>query len=126
MPRYEQEKIAFKTHLSRFVEGLTSHIATPGGDWTVKGFISVFRNIYTLSADTKLVSKILEIHLLPQLLDFAQAHGYYIVLPEQQNHYPDLSFVNATDESIKFAVDLKTTYRLPENPAYCNGFTLGS
>jgi hypothetical protein len=27
---------------------------------------------------------------------------------------------------VKFAVDLKTTYRLPDNPDFCNGFTLGS
>jgi hypothetical protein len=40
--------------------------------------------------------------------------------------YPDLSFVSADDASIKFAVDLKTTYRLPKYPEFCNGFTLGS
>jgi len=86
----------------------------------------VFRNIYTISADTKIVSKILEIHLFPKLLEFANQNNYRIVLAEQQNYYPDLSFVNADDESIKFAVDLKTTYRLPDNPEFCNGFTLGS
>ena len=30
------------------------------------------------------------------------------------------------DENIKFAVDFKTTYRLPLAPEFCNGFTLGS
>ena len=40
--------------------------------------------------------------------------------------YPDLSFVHDREESIKFAVDLKTTYRLSDNPEFCNGFTLGS
>jgi hypothetical protein len=34
-------------------------------------------------------------------------------------------FLKATPH-IKFAVDLKTTYRLENNPAFCNGFTLGS
>lgn len=48
------------------------------------------------------------------------------MLAEQQNYYPDLSFVYAEDEKIKFALDLKTTYRLPDNPEFCNGFTLGS
>ena len=28
--------------------------------------------------------------------------------------------------NVKFAVDFKTTYRLESNPAFCNGFTLGS
>lgn len=122
----EQLKADFKQALTEFVEAFKGHISTPDDQWTVKGFIDVFRNIYTISADTKIVSKILEIHLFPKLLEFANQNNYRIVLAEQQNYYPDLSFVNADDESIKFAVDLKTTYRLPDNPEFCNGFTLGS
>jgi len=86
----------------------------------------LYRNIYTISADTKIVSKILEIHLFPKLLEFANQNNFRIVLAEQQNYYPDLSFVKADDETVKFALDLKTTYRLPNNPEFCNGFTLGS
>jgi hypothetical protein len=119
-------KTEFKQKLTRFVSTLQEYISTEDKQWTVKGFIDVFRNIYTLSADTKIVSKILEIHLLPRILEFAQANGYYVVLAEQQNYYPDFSFVKSDDESIKFAVDLKTTYRLPDSPEFCNGFTLGS
>jgi Restriction endonuclease EcoRV len=128
MPRSKQEqlKIEFKQALTEFVETLKSHVSTPDEQWTVKGFIDVFRNIYTISADTKTVSKILEIHLFPRLLEFASQNNYRIVLAEQQNYYPDLSFVKADDENIKFAVDLKTTYRLPDSPEFCNGFTLGS
>jgi len=122
----EQLKAEFKQASTEFVETFKGHISTPDDQWTVKGFIDVFRNIYTISADTKIVSKILEIHLFPKLLEFANQNNYRIVLAEQQNYYPDLSFVNADDESIKFAVDLKTTYRLPDNPEFCNGFTLGS
>lgn len=119
-------KAEFKNKLTEFVETLQGHISTDDNQWTVKGFIDVFRNIYTISADTKIVSKILEIHLFPKILEFAQNNGFHIVLAEQQNYYPDLSFVIASDERIKFAVDLKTTYRLPDNPEFCNGFTLGS
>lgn len=122
----QQLKAEFKQKLSEFVETLKAHISTPDNQWTVKGFIDVFRNIYTISADTKIVSKILEIHLFPKLLEFATSNNYKIVLAEQQNYYPDISFVQADDERIKFAVDLKTTYRLPHNPEFCNGFTLGS
>lgn len=123
-----QEKIKeeFKQQLSGFVRNLKNHISTPDNEWTVKGFIDVFKNIYTISADTKIISKILEIHLFPKLLEFAKKHKYKIVLAEQQNYYPDFTFVYAKDENIKFAVDLKTTYRLPDNPDFCNGFTLGS
>jgi hypothetical protein len=122
----EQLKAEFKQALTEFVETLKRHVSTEDEQWTVKGFIDVFRNIYTISADTKIVSKILEIHLFPRLLEFAAQNGYRIVLAEQQNYYPDLSFVKADDDNIKFAVDLKTTYRLPDNPEFCNGFTLGS
>lgn len=128
MSSIEQEKlkIEFSQKLSGFVETLKGHISTSDDQWTVKGFIDVFRDIYTISADTKIVSKILEIHLFPKLLEFANGNNYRIVLAEQQNYYPDLSFVHADDERIKFALDLKTTYRLPDNPEFCNGFTLGS
>jgi hypothetical protein len=122
----EQPKADFKRALTEFVSTFKDHISTPDNQWTIKGFIDVFRNIYTISADTKIVSKILEIHLFPKLLEFANQNNFRIVLAEQQNYYPDLSFVYASDENIKFAVDLKTTYRLPDNPEFCNGFTLGS
>ena len=121
-----KEKAQFKKSLNRFAETLDVGVSASDRQWAVKGFIDAFRNIYTISADTKIVSKILEIHLFPKLLEFATNSGYRIVLADHQNYYPDLTFVSAKDESVKFAVDLKTTYRLPKNPAYCNGFTLGS
>lgn len=120
------EKEDFSKKLEEFVTELSSHVSTGDGQWTVKGFIDVFKNVYTISSDTKIVSKILEIHLFPQILAFAQANKYKVVLAEHQNYYPDISFVKASDESIRFAVDFKTTYRNPKKPHLCNGFTLGS
>lgn len=119
-------KIDFKKQLGQFLDELKSHVSADDKQWTVKGFIDIFKNIYTISADTKIVSKILEIHLFPKLIEFANKHNYKIVLADHQNYYPDISLVNSLDNSIKFAIDFKTTYRLPENPDYCNGFTLGS
>lgn len=119
-------KTDFAGKLVQLVNQLKSHVSADDGQWTVKGFIDIFRNVYTISSDTKIVSKILEIHLFPQILSFAQANGYKIVLAEHQNYYPDISFVKADDESIKFAVDFKTTYRNQQKPHLCNGFTLGS
>ena len=120
------EKKRFAEGLSEFAENLPSKVNTTDGDWTVKGFIDVYKNVYTISADTKIVSKILEIHLFPEVLLLAGDLEYSIVLAEHQNWYPDLSFVSKRDESIKFAVDLKTTYRDPAYPEHANGFTLGS
>jgi len=116
----------FADKLFSMVHKLKGHVSSDDGQWTVKGFIDIFRNVYTISSDTKIVSKILEIHLFPQILEFSSIHGYKIVLADHQNYYPDISFVDAKDESIKFAVDFKTTYRLPQSPHLCNGFTLGS
>ena len=82
--------------------------------------------MFTILSDTKIVSKIFEIHLFPKILTFAQTNKYKVVLAEHQNYYPDISFVKASDESIRFAVDFKTTYRNLKNPHLCNGFTLGS
>jgi len=119
-------KAEFRKQLTEFVGSLVAHVSTDDSQWTIKGFIDVFRNIYTISADTKVVSKILEIHLFPKIIEFANINGYRVVPPDYQNYYPDISFVSTTDENIKFAVDFKTTYRLPNRPEYCNSFTLGS
>ena len=126
MNRESELKQEFSHELSQFVSLLDDYVSTDDGQWSIKGFIDVCRNIYTISSDTKIISKILEIHLFPRILSFAQKTGYRLVLAEHQNYYPDISFVHADDESIKFAVDFKTTYRLGDNPEFCNGFTLGS
>ena len=119
-------KAEFDAVLRDLAGTLTSQVSTEDGQWTVKGFIDTFRNIYTISKDTKIVSKILEIHLFPQILAFAEEHGFAVVLAEHQNYYPDISFVLKADESVKYAIDFKTTYRRPDKPWLCNGFTLGS
>lgn len=121
-----QLKETFRKDLIELVNELNQYVSTENGQWTIKGFLDVFQNIYTISADTKIVSKILEIHIFPKILEFANKHGYKVVLTKHQNYYPDVSFVSAENEQIKFAVDFKTTYRLPLAPEFCNGFTLGS
>jgi hypothetical protein len=121
-----KEKAQFKKSLKNFATTLDVSVSVTDNQWAIKGFIDAFRNVYTISADTKIVSKILEIHLFPKLLEFAATSGYRIVLADHQNYYPDMTFISAKNESIKFAVDLKTTYRLHKFPAFCNGYTLGS
>lgn len=116
----------FAGKLAQLASTLKKRVSSEDGQWTVKGFIDIFRNVYTISSDTKIVSKILEIHLFPEILAFAQANRYNVVLAEQQNYYPDISFVKSDDESVKFAVDFKTTYRNQRKAHLCNGFTLGS
>lgn len=119
-------KEKFKSRFKEFSNTLTDHISSTDGNWTMKGFIDIFRNLYTISGDTKIVSKILEIHLFPKILEFAEMNGFNVILAEHQNWYPDMSFIYKEDSKIKFAVDLKTTFRDPLNPNHVNGFTLGS
>ncbi len=119
-------KAEFKKELKAFTENLKDYVSIENGDWTIKGFIDIYKNVYTISSDTKIVSKILEIHIFPQILEFAKKIGYKIALAEKQNWYPDLSFIHKDHEDLKFAVDLKTTYRDPNFPGHINGFTLGS
>ncbi|MEO5783750.1 MAG: type II restriction endonuclease [Ginsengibacter sp.] len=116
-------KSAFKKDLDQFAEKLKKYVSSDNGDWTVKGFIDVYKNIYTISADTKIISKILEIHIFPQLLQFAGTIGYRILFAEKKNWYPDLTFIHNNNEEIKFALDIKTTFRRNNKTA---GFTLGS
>jgi hypothetical protein len=116
-------KSDFKKELDKFADKLEKYVSTDNGDWTVKGFIDVYKNIYTISSDTKIVSKILEIHIFPQILQFADSIGYNIILAEKQNWYPDLTFVKKDNEEVKFALDIKTTFRRNDKTA---GFTLGS
>ena len=107
----EKYKTTFKKELDRFTTKLEKYISTDNGDWSVKGFID------------KIVSKILEIHIFPQILQFADEIGYKILLTEHQNYYPDLTFISKENEEVKFAVDLKTTYRKKSG---VSSFTLGS
>lgn len=97
-------------------------VSMESGDWTVKGFIDVLKNVYTISGDTKVVSKILELMLFPYFAVFADKYKFKMVLCKEQNHYPDLTFIS--EEGHKFAVDLKSTYRI--NSARVNTMTLGA
>lgn len=118
-----QEKEYFKKVFREFLSELRKSISCENGQWTIKGFIDVYKNVYTISSDTKIVSKILELHLFPLLQTFAENIGYKIVLADKQNYYPDMSFVKKDCPEIKFAVDLKTTFRRGGDVV---GFTLGS
>ncbi|MCM1298101.1 MAG: EcoRV family type II restriction endonuclease [Firmicutes bacterium] len=121
----EKEKSLFAKQLKAFASTLGDFI-TKDDEWTIRGFVDIFKNIYTISSDTKIVSKVLELHLFPHFLKFAEKIEYDIELASYQNWYPDLTFISKNNPNVKFAVDLKTTYRDEEYPDFCNGFTLGS
>ncbi len=112
----------FKKCLLEHLDKFKRTISTDTGDWTVKGFIDVYRNIYAISIDTKVVSKIIELMLFPILSRFAEENKYRLVMSEHQNHYPDISLI--AQDGTKIALDLKSTYRTGSEKV--NGFTLGA
>ena len=94
-----------------YLDQIMARVATETGDWTVKGFIDVHQRIYAISLDTKVLSKVLELLLFPVITRFAEENGYDVVLAKMQNHYPDISLISKADPSIRYALDIKTTYR---------------
>ncbi|MGL4424068.1 MAG: type II restriction endonuclease [Gemmataceae bacterium] len=108
-----------QTHSTKFAKA----VATNEGDWIVKGFIDIYRKIYTVSVDTKIVSKVLELLLFPMFVEFAKEHSLTLDLCPQQNFYPDLTFTDK-QTAAKYAVDIKSTYRFDERRV--NGMTLGA
>ena len=48
------------------VGGYKDFLETEHNKWVVKGFIDVDKNVYPMTKDTKVVSKIMEILLIPK------------------------------------------------------------
>lgn len=113
----------FLTFLQAHSESFAKAVATNEGDWIIKGFIDIHERIHTISVDTKIVSKVLELLLFPMFVDFAQKHGLKIELCQHQNFYPDLTFTHLKTNN-RFAVDIKGTYR--QSSTDVNGMTLGA
>ena len=113
----------FLKKLQAHAASFAKAVATNEGEWIIKGFIDVYQRIYTISVDTKIVSKVLELLLFPMFAEFAEKHQLKLELCPQQNFYPDLTFIEE-GSGRKFAVDIKSTYRVSETEV--NGMTLGA
>jgi hypothetical protein len=113
----------FLKRLQAHAASFAKAVATKEGEWIIKGFIDIYRRVYTISVDTKIVSKVLELLLFPMFVEFAKKNGLEIELCPQQNFYPDLTFIHRRTRRL-FAVDIKSTYR--SNAAEVNGMTLGA
>lgn len=112
----------FISRLRNAVTAFTPFVSTDDGQWAVKGFIDVYRHIYTISTDTKVVSKIIELYIFPLLLKFAQDNNLKLELTREQNFYPDITFIDS--EGNLFAVDIKSSYR--KSVTKIKGMTLGA
>lgn len=115
-------KSEFISKLRDAVGSFAPAVTTEDGQWVVKGFIDIYRHVYTISADTKVVSKIIELYIFPLLYKFAQDNNLELILTKEQNFYHDITFRD--DAGNLFAVDLKSSYR--KSATRINGMTLGA
>jgi Restriction endonuclease EcoRV len=116
----------FRQQFVTYFDEFRNRITTESGDWTVKGFIDIYQRIYTITLDTKVLSKVLELLLFPVIAKFARENDYDLVSAREQNHYPDMSLVGIDGT---YAVDIKSTYRTGLDRSAqmkVNGMTLGT
>ena len=57
----------FIDNLKKELEKFEKAFSTDEKEWIIKGFIDIYKNIYSISIDTKIVSKVLELLLFPLL-----------------------------------------------------------
>jgi len=117
-----KHKDNFRDNLLIHLNNYLHEVQDGNGNWTVKGFIDISKNIYNISSDTKVISKLLEIMLFPRIKQFANENELEMILCKEQNFYPDITFIDK--QGRKFALDLKTTYRRTDKTV--SGFTLGA
>lgn len=92
--------------------------------WDIRGVIDSNSRIYTITDDTKLISKVFELISFPIITEALKTLGGKIEPSDRQTVYPDLTLVLPTTAiPNKIALDVKTTFRRPWGAA---GFTLGS
>lgn len=115
-------KSNFLELIQKEVANFNQAVASDNGDWVVKGFIDIAKNIYTISVDTKVISKIMELLIFPDLCKFAVSNNFKLLLSKEQNFYPDITFVD--ENGFKYAIDIKSSYRKDEKSV--NGMTLGA
>jgi hypothetical protein len=108
--------------IQKEVACFSKSVSTDNGDWVVKGFIDIAKNIYTISVDTKVISKIMELLIFPNICAFAEKNNFKIILSKEQNFYPDITFIDRN--GCKYAIDIKSTYRKDDKSV--NGMTLGA
>ena len=47
----DQDKAEFLAQLRELGTTLTEYVSTNGSDWSIKGFIDIDQNVYTISSD---------------------------------------------------------------------------
>ena len=110
------------TELRQSLADWQGQVQDENASWRVKGVVDTNKKVYAIPQDTKVISKIFEICLLPRLMQFAKSHQLQLELPSDQNVYPDVTLTDR--RGVRYAIDLKSSYRRSEKTI--NGLTLGA
>ena len=98
-------------------------------EWDILGFVDNNQKVYPMTTDTKVLSKVFEMKILPhfdEIKDDLSIDGNKceIILAEAQNQYPDITLTGGIIGEDKIAIDIKSAYRI--NTDKFSGFTLGT
>lgn len=97
--------------------------------WDILGIIDEKQNIFPMTSDTKVLSKVFEIKITPDFRRIAsklsvKGNPCTLVLAKEQNQYPDITLSGGILGDEKIAIDIKSAYRKGEGKF--SGFTLGA
>lgn len=117
--------LSFEADMQELTDRLCNHIININKEHKESiliGFVDSRGNLYPITLDTKVLSKVVEFIFMPIIKKFCKEKQYTLEEPKYQNHYPDLTFIdNFTGK--KYAVDIKTTYRITEKKFSYKGNT---
>ena len=97
--------------------------------WDILGIIDEKQNIFPMTSDTKVLSKVFEMKITPDFRRIAsklsiKGNDCALVLAKEQNQYPDITLSGGILGKEKIAIDIKSAYRKGEGKF--SGFTLGA
>jgi len=97
--------------------------------WDILGIIDEKQDIFPMTSDTKVLSKVFEMKITPDFRRIAsklsiKGNDCALVLAKEQNQYPDITLSGGILGKEKIAIDIKSAYRKGEGKF--SGFTLGA
>lgn len=93
------------------------------GNWSARGVVDTKNQIFPMTLDTKVLSKIFESQIAGPLGDLLEGDAI-LIEADYQNQYPDFSIHIPNDDDTLIALDVKSTYRKANG--LVNGMTLGA
>lgn len=81
------------TRLCTLLPRLSEAVMDNNGDWTLKGFIDVWKKILPMTSDTKVISKAFELATTPIIVSVMEQENFQVELATKQNTYPDITIL---------------------------------